>query len=71
MATKKTAVSKISDKLAKVNENYNVYMYDNGYMFEISGKDAEGDWKTAKIMCATIDQLVELVREADTMEHDD
>jgi len=71
MATKKTAVSKISDKLAKVNENYNVYMYDNGYMFEISGKDAEGDWKTAKIMCATIDQLVELVREADSMEHDD
>ena len=65
MATKKTAVSKISDKLAKVNENYNVYMY------EISGKDAEGDWKTAKIMCATIDQLVELVREADAMEHDD
>lgn len=71
MATKKTAVSKISDKLAKVNENYNVYMYDNDYMFEISGKDAEGDWKTAKIMCATIDQLVELVREADAMEHDD
>jgi len=71
MATKKSAVSKISDKLAKVNENYNVYMYDNGYMFEISGKDAEGDWKTAKIMCATIDQLVELVREADSMEHDD
>jgi hypothetical protein len=71
MATKKSAVSKISDKLAKVNENYNVYMYDNGYMFEISGKDAEGDWKTAKIMCATIDQLVELVREADSMERDD
>lgn len=71
MATKKTAVSKISDKLAKVNENYNVYMYDNGYMFEISGKDVEDDWKTAKIMCATIDQLVELVREADAMEHDD
>ena len=71
MATKKSAVSKISDKLAKVNENYNVYMYDNGYMFEISGKDAEGDCKTAKIMCATIDQLVELVREADAMEHDD
>ena len=71
MATKKSAVSKISDKLEKVNENYNVYMYDNGYMFEIGGKDAEGDWKTAKIMCATIDQLVELVREADSMERDD
>jgi hypothetical protein len=71
MATKKSAVSKISDKLVKVNENYNVYMYDNGYMFEIGGKDDEGDWKTAKIMCTTIDQLVELVREADSMERDD
>jgi len=71
MATKKTAVSKISDKLAKVNENYNVYMYDNGCMFEISGKDSEGDWKTARIMCATIDQLVELVREADSMQRDE
>jgi hypothetical protein len=71
MATKKSAVSKISDKLSRVNENYTVNMYDNGYMFEIGGKDVEGNWKTAKIMCATIDQLVELVREADTMERDD
>jgi len=39
MATKKS-VSKISDKLTKVNENFTVQMYDNGYMFEISGRDA-------------------------------
>ena len=38
MATKVT-VSKISDKLAKINENYTVNMYDNGYMFEVSGRD--------------------------------
>lgn len=72
MATKKTTVvGKISDKLEKVNENFNVYMYDNGYMFEISGKDAEGDWKTAKIMCTTLDQLVALVQEAADMDRDD
>jgi hypothetical protein len=72
MATKKTAVvGKISDKLVRVNENFNVYMYDNGYMFEIGGKDAEGDWKTAKIMCATLEQLVLLVQEAADMDRDD
>lgn len=71
MARKPTTVTKISDKLARVNENFNVNMYDNGYMFEISGKDAEGDWKTAKIMCTTLDQLVALVQEAADMDRDD
>ena len=32
---------KISDKLSKVDESFTVYMYDNGYMFDVSGRDAE------------------------------
>jgi len=71
MATKKTAVTKISDKLSKVNESFNVYMYDNGYMFEISGRDADNDYKNAKIMCNTIEQLIALVQEASEMDRDD
>ena len=69
MATK-TTVSKISDKLAKVNENYTVNMYDNGYMFEVSGRDKKGEYKSAKIMCTTTEQLIELVKEAADMERD-
>jgi hypothetical protein len=70
MATKKSAIKKISDKLIKVNESFSVNMYDNGYMIEISGRISEDDWGTAKIMVSTIDELVELIKEASEMERD-
>jgi hypothetical protein len=59
---------KISDKLSKVDESFTVHMYDNGYMLEISGRDGDDEWATAKIMCGTIDQINELVTEASNME---
>ena len=34
-------VTKISDKLAKVNDNFTVNMYDNGYMLEIGVRAIE------------------------------
>jgi len=61
---------KISDKLAKVDSSYNVYIYDNGYMLEISGRDKEDEWASAKIMCSTKKELFELIDEIDTMERD-
>jgi hypothetical protein len=67
----KKQISTIKDKLAKVNESFTVNMYDNGFMFEISGKDSEGEWKSAKIMCATVDQLVALVKEATESDRDE
>jgi hypothetical protein len=67
----KKQITSIKDKLAKVNESFSVNMYDNGFMFEISGKDAEGEWKTAKIMCATADQLLALVKEATEADRDE
>ena len=70
MATKKT-VSTIADKLIKVGENFTVNMYDNGYMFEISGRDKKGEYKSAKIMCANVEQLIELVKEATAADRDE
>ncbi len=61
---------KIKDKLEKINDNFNVYMYDNGYMMEISGRDDNGDWATAKIICNTLDDLVTLIKETSTLERD-
>ena len=66
-APKKT-VKTLSDKLAKVNENFTINMYDNGFMIEVSGRDADDEWATAKIMVSTVDDLVTLVREAVDME---
>jgi hypothetical protein len=70
MAKTKTVVSKVSDKLAKVNENFNVNMYDNGFMLEVSGKDADNEYKTAKIMVSTSEQLLVLIAEVAEMERD-
>ena len=68
---KTKAVNKISDKLAKVNESFTVYMYDNGYMIEVSGRDSENDYTSVKLMVPTLDQLQALIKEATEMERDD
>ena len=70
MPKAKASVSKVSDKLTKVNENFSVNMYDNGFMLEVSGKDADGEYKTAKIMVATGEQLLALIAEVVEMERD-
>ena len=65
------AVNRLSDKLVKVNENFTINMYDNGYMIEVGGRDDEDNWKTAKIMVSTVDELLVLVREATEIERAD
>jgi len=70
MARVKT-VTKLGDKLAKINESFTVHQYDNGYMFEASGRNKQGDYVTAKIMCSTMDEIALLLREAGDMDLDD
>jgi hypothetical protein len=69
MAKTKT-VNKISDKLVKVSESFQVYMYDNAYMIEVGGRDSEGDYKTVKLMVPTLEQLWALISETTEMEKD-
>lgn len=64
-------VNKLSDKLIKVNESFTINMYDNGYMIEVGGRDDEDNWKTAKIMVGTVEELLVLVREATEIERAD
>ena len=64
-------VNKLSDKLTKVNENFTINMYDNGYMIEVGGRDEEDNWKTAKIIVDTVEELLMLVREATEIERAD
>lgn len=60
----------IGNKLNKVNDSFTVNMYDNGFMLEISGRDSKDDWKTSKVMCSSIDELFELIREVSTIERE-
>ncbi len=64
-------INKISDKLTTVNVNFSITMYDNGFLIDIGGKAEEDEWRTAKIMVPTIEQLLELVKEAATMPRDE
>ena len=65
------SVNRLSDKLVKVNENFTINMYDNGYMIEVGGRDDEDNWKTSKIIVDTVEELLELVREATEIERAD
>lgn len=67
----KKQISKISDKLEKVGESFTVTSYDNGFLFEVYGRDANNDGKYAKIMVSTVEQLLTLVNEATSMERDE
>ena len=70
MAKTKT-VNKISDTVVKVGESFSVYMYDNAYMIEVSGRDSENDYKTVKLMVPALDQLQALIKETTEMDRDD
>jgi hypothetical protein len=58
---------KVSDKLAKVDESFTVTMYDNGFMVEVGGRDSSDDWATAKLLCATFDEVIDLIKEIPTL----
>jgi hypothetical protein len=52
------------NKLVKVNESFTVNRYDNGFMIEVGGRDAENDWKTCKVLCTNEEELFEVIKEA-------
>jgi ketol-acid reductoisomerase len=64
-------MTKIANKLTKVNESFTVNMYDNGYMVEVGGRNENEDWTNTKIICSSIDEVIELVKEAATMPRND
>jgi len=64
-------MANISDKLTKVNESYTINMYDNGYMVEVGGRDSEDEWKTSKIICNTLKEVIDIVHQIDAMPRND
>ena len=57
-------------KLAKVNDNFSINRYDNGWMVEINGRNKKDDYAGVKIMCSTEDELVAIIKEYNAMELD-
>lgn len=68
---KSVMTTKISDKLHKVNESFTINMYDNGYMVEVGGRSEDDNWITTKIICSSLDEVIEIVKEAASMPRHD
>jgi len=58
------------NKLSKVNESITINRYDNGFMVEVGGRDSENDWKTAKVLCNTEEEMIAVIKEWNSMEID-
>ena len=63
---KETQMSQLS-KLAKVNESISINRYDNGWMVEIGGRDKKEDWKTTKTLCNSEAEVLDLIKEWNTL----
>lgn len=59
--------TKIADKLAKIDEQVNVYFYDNAFMVEATGRDANDDWCNIKLMCKDLTEVQTLLQEAESL----
>jgi hypothetical protein len=55
-------------KLAKVNDNFSINRYDNGWMVEVGGRNKKDDWVGAKILCNTEEELITLIKEYNSIE---
>ena len=56
------------NKLTKVGDNFTVNRYDNGWMVEVGGRNKKDDCVTAKVMCITEQELLEIIKEYNAME---
>jgi len=63
-------VTKLSDKIVKMGENFTINIYDNGFMVDVGGRNKKDDWVSAKIMVSSVDELVVLVREVVELERE-
>ena len=66
----KKPITKVADKLARVNECVNVYFYDNAYMVEVTGRDNSDDWSNIKLVCKDMDEVVTVLREVESLERE-
>lgn len=61
----------ISSLLDKASDSFTVNLCANGYVLEISGRNEEGDWRNAKVVCRTESELFDLIREIRFMPRDE
>lgn len=66
----KKNITKVADKLAKVNECVNVYFYDNAFMVEVTGRDDNDDWSNVKLVCRDLNEVQTVLEEIENLPKD-
>lgn len=61
---------RIADKLLKVDDSFSVTMVDNGFVFEIPGRDHDEEWSRVKFIVPTVKELLILIQEAAELPRD-
>ena len=59
---------KVADKLKKINGSLTVNFYDNGYMVEVNGRTFDDDYTDVKIVCLTVQKIIDVITEVVEME---
>jgi hypothetical protein len=54
-------------KLVKVNESITINRYDNGWMVEIGGRNKKDDWANTKTICNIEAEVLDLIKEYNTI----
>ncbi len=60
----------MTSELGLSGDSFTINMYDNGFMVEVSGRNSDGDWATAKVLCQNLEQVVSIVTEVSSMERE-
>ena len=50
------------------DEDFNVANADNGFVVSVNGSDKNGNWKSAKILCSSLEELTALIKDITEME---
>lgn len=69
--TTSTEQVSISSLLDRVGDSFTVNLCANGYVLEANGRNVEGDWRTAKVVCRSESELFDLIREIRFMPKDE
>jgi len=60
----------VVDFICKIGEDINIKMIDNGFLVEISGRNANDDWKTVKLACSNRAELNALLDQCFSIDRD-
>lgn len=58
---------KIADEFKKASDSFNIIRCSNGFMFEVSGRDHDDEWKTVKLVCTDVKQLFDYIEQTNAL----